>query len=189
MIRKVSTHSRAEAAATINSQRRTAGLVSTHSHAKAAAGRWQSCRDPSSSFNTQPLNRWYVGDRWFQHTAAQRRLRLLFFHRRPLDGVSTHSRPKAAAQQNQAVELTQHTAARRRLRDTYGIKKACDGFQHTAARRRLRAIKEGFMNTLAVSTHSRTKAAAFSCFLHKKVSCKFQHTAARRRLQTYLMIL
>ena len=34
----------------------------------------------------------------FQHTAAQRRLRLLFFHRRPLDGVSTHSHPKVAAE-------------------------------------------------------------------------------------------
>ncbi len=162
MIRKVSTHSRAEAAATINSQRRTAGLVSTHSHAKAAAGRWQSCRDPSSSFNTQPLNRWYVGDRWFQHTAAQRRLRLLFFHRRPLDGVSTHSRPKAAAQQNQAVELTQHTAARRRLPVLMCMHSAHQLFQHTAARRRLRALHIGSDFIARVSTHSRPKAAAFN---------------------------
>ena len=33
-------------------------------------------------------------------------------------------------------------------------------FQHTATRRWLRAIKEGFMNTLSVSTHSHPKVAA-----------------------------
>ena len=78
--------------------------------------------------------------------------------------VSTHSRPKAAADAAAAISISsefQHTAARRRLPRIHGQKNEASGqFQHTAARRRLR---NGFDN------HFR--------------DCQFQHTAARRRLR------
>ena len=121
----------------------------------------------------------------FQHTAARRRLALLY---RPAPArlfVSTHSRPKAAgpvASEKphnpkgfntqppeggwvsqkpcyQTDERFQHTAARRRLvlgKDEYFLKV---WFQHTAARRRL-----GPTMYLSIGT------------------TRFQHTAARRRL-------
>ena len=54
--------------------------------------------------------------------------------------VSTHSRPKAAGHESQ-------------------IWKAVDLFQHTAARRRLEKTVEKAINELVVSTHSRPKAA------------------------------
>ena len=122
---------------------------------------------------------------WFQHTAARRRLVAETNHStRPLI-VSTHSRPKAAGQDDFYLcraNLFQHTAARRRLgfrasRDRCGnhgfntqppeggwenkICAAVDGdvFQHTAARRRL------------VSDVTRFRGKV-----------QFQHTAARRRL-------
>ena len=54
--------------------------------------------------------------------------------------VSTHSRPKAAGE-NQSVDVVvswfQHTAARRRLVDIGTFTKPFYAFQHTAARRRL----------------------------------------------------
>ena len=80
------------------------------------------------------------GGQLFQHTAARRRL-----HARPNAGVpgqpvSTHSRPKAAA--NRFLRrilhyLFQHTAARRRLPSQVWLWTAFGLFQHTAARRRL----------------------------------------------------
>ena len=54
-------------------------------------------------------------------------------------------------------------------------------FQHTAARRRLPEHKLSFVDTIAVSTHSRTEAAAIEVFT-EYVFKRFQHTAARRRL-------
>ena len=145
------------------------------------------------SFNTQPLNRWYVGDRWFQHTAAQRRLRLLFFHLRPLDGVSTHSRPKAAAYPKNIFMIEvlkfQHTAARRRLQGkyvrrngntcfntqppeggcflsfTHGSTRACFNTQpHEGGC--LDEAKQVIVPS-KVSTHSRTKAAAPCCLFYE----------------------
>ena len=98
----------------------------------------------------------------FQHTAARRRLQgawivpvsLSRFNTqppeggcangggaRPGDGVSTHSRPKAAARRSLTLPRAgrfQHTAARRRLPAGRAVPGAAVGFQHTAARRRLR---------------------------------------------------
>ena len=80
--------------------------------------------------------------------------------------VSTHSRPKAAADfkasQKRKRSKFQHTAARRRLRRAGVFSRANFWFQHTAARRRLllRPMKPQ-MDPL-VSTHSRPKAAAYA---------------------------
>ena len=54
-------------------------------------------------------------------------------------------------------------------------------FQHTAARRRLAAALAAADNLLAVSTHSRPKAAGHGT-PPKRGRKWFQHTAARRRL-------
>ena len=123
----------------------------------------------------------------FQHTAARRRLRDYVPTRHARDGVSTHSRTKAAASFVFAITNAflpfQHTAARRRLLlgylnlcmcaccfNTQPHEGGCDShivgisyqqvFQHTAARRRL--LDRILSNRIGdgVSTHSRTKAAA-----------------------------
>ena len=96
----------------------------------------------------------------------------------------------------------QHTAARRRLVVYGGSTFADEAFQHTAARRRLgrplwRILPKTGFNTqppeggwldargngqsIAVSTHSRPKAAGLNTCL-PKWRVMFQHTAARRRL-------
>ena len=100
--------------------------------------------------------------------------------------VSTHSRPKAAADDATATEiftsgfntqppeggcldftvalnsldLFQHTAARRRLPYSTQRLKLSKKFQHTAARRRLLKKFTTSLPNLLVSTHSRPKAAA-----------------------------
>ena len=57
--------------------------------------------------------------------------------------------------------MFQHTAARRRLL-MYATDKVRKGaFQHTAARRRLPEMAKNWLKSEKVSTHSRTKAAAF----------------------------
>ena len=144
--------------------------------------------------------------------------------------VSTHSRAKAAAKtcddygkfsvgfNTQPREggcivtkwlfliysMFQHTAARRRLQWCLFIRANGRWFQHTAARRRLHLRFAVQFAILAVSTHSRAKAAAsgakydiangivsthsrakaaapLSCSICTK-GLAFQHTAARRRL-------
>ena len=80
--------------------------------------------------------------RLFQHTATRRRLHGLDVSAVVVYGVSTHSRPKAAATahclgRNGGMEF-QHTAARRRLPPNIFLGLAyAVVFQHTAARRRL----------------------------------------------------
>ena len=83
--------------------------------------------------------------------------------------VSTHSHPKAAA--------TMPCASSPIL-----------PFQHTAARRRL--LHEDFegKDYSAVSTHSRTKAAASRLVLLPCMGMRFQHTAARRRLPSIRIV-
>ena len=145
---------------------------------------------------------------WFQHTAARRRLRPIrglcclygCFNTQPPEGgcepgpigfadkpVSTHSRPKAAAQKRSYPRLKRW------------------GFQHTAARRRLPAAPLRWAAAQTVSTHSRPKAAASSLYprlplptvsTHSRPKAAasermllatprlFQHTAARRRLRS-----
>ena len=167
----VSTHSRTKAAAIADITPRIFTVVSTHSRTKAAAER-----------ERQDTKVTKVSTHSRTKAAASKNDRTLYFH-----SVSTHSRTKAAACSGiEAVSVAwfQHTAARRRLR-TYidnGIKKrssfntqphegGClpevrlktpiNKFQHTAARRRLRLGRDFALHEMAVSTHSRTKAAAY----------------------------
>ena len=141
--------------------------VSTHSRPKAAGRpRLSKC-----------------SEKWFQHTAARRRLRDAEIAIEERQEVSTHSRPKAAAGESangMSGYMFQHTAARRRLRIRHlsdsgrdcfntqppegGCKQNCQHavdlvFQHTAARRRLPTIAM-IAKGKDVSTHSRPKAAA-----------------------------
>ena len=168
---RVSTHSRAEAAAPLANRAKPNSAVSTHSRAEAAA----------------KSDRRFVFFCRFQHTAARRRLRpidlnvlaewLVSTHSRAeaaaasnvffwrFATVSTHSRAEAAAlrvSKNNLKNVFQHTAARRRLhRGFERVEVSRKWFQHTAARRRLRL--QGFTKAQAikVSTHSRAEAAAF----------------------------
>ena len=122
--------------------------------------------------------------------------------------VSTHSRPKAAGLWAFVLVdkcLFQHTAARRRLGQItcrfnaiirrFNTQPPEGGwinalrvsfnkslFQHTAARRRLRPPADVPKNRMAVSTHSRPKAAASRATTQADGYALFQHTAARRRL-------
>ena len=141
--------------------------VSTHSRPKAAA-----------LTNGRLLN-----GRWFQHTAARRRLIISkfipinrrSFNTQPPEGgctaspsikceviVSTHSRPKAAGLKNS--KYRQYHGVSTHSRPKAAALAATDSlvlqsFQHTAARRRLVSV------TACISP----------CAM-------FQHTAARRRL-------
>ena len=102
------------------------GKVSTHSRPKAAAPAAMRFLRLALSFNTQPPEGgclWLggCGERreLFQHTAARRRLRAQPSSSILASVVSTHSRPKAAANLRCSVNIIkqtfQHTAARRRL--------------------------------------------------------------------------
>ena len=100
-------------------------------------------------FNTQPpeggcwvVSQCSVKDFAFQHTAARRRLQPLDWLTKGSDVVSTHSRPKAAANSSK-----NHSPSHA-------------GFQHTAARRRLLQAFNDQRLITEVSTHSRPKAAA-----------------------------
>ena len=107
----------------------------------------------------------------FQHTAARRRLPAAVAAAMTSRGVSTHSRPKAAARLSGAAI-------------THGRL-----FQHTAARRRLPEIDRPAARIIIVSTHSRPKAAASTFVGRIGVGrVKFQHTAARRRLLRIMII-
>ena len=99
----------------------------------------------------------------FQLTAARRRLRGVDASGLAEQLVSTHSRPKAAAESSMVLkssEKFQLTAARRRLHPAFAVALFLSTFQLTAARRRLRII----LTTISSSS-------------------LFQLTAARRRLR------
>ena len=145
-------------------------MVSTHSRPKAAGRNW--C-----------CPHWVT--RWFQHTAARRRLAAIpaclplptrFQHtaaRRRLDVpltkraiailVSTHSRPKAAGcPPNQTCHRPIGFNTQPPEGGWYPVDKAqfaAKMFQHTAARRRLVVASLLAGTVTAVSTHSRPKAA------------------------------
>ena len=166
----VSTHSRSKAAAVFTIKFNHIIYVSTHSRSKAAAASTPTPAPPIICFNSQPLEggcsvksgrRTAIAK--FQLTAARRRLRQARgagaahyrFNSQPLEGGCD------------PVVITdafkypfQLTAARRRLQCTGDRQKMGVQFQLTAARRRLpqRFVR---LETLdAVSTHSRSKAAA-----------------------------
>ena len=124
---------------------------------------------------------------WFQHTAARRRLPSLRRCSSAERGVSTHSRPKAAASTSSArvtvsvvsthsrpkaaafhiYPLSKHAASFNTQPPEGGCSKfirydcTIFEFQHTAARRRLPLNVSPTLNGNFVSTHSRPKAAAF----------------------------
>ena len=98
----------------------------------------------------------------FQLTAARRRLEEPYKLVMGLEGVSTHSRPKAAGRFGKDkgdAMLFQLTAARRRLGGLQGLQGVAGAFQLTAARRRLVEYLAGSDGDI-----------------------EFQLTAARRRL-------
>ena len=122
---KVSTHSRAEAAAPFGACPCSAGKVSTHSRAEAAA--------PLSRPNS------FLGV-MFQHTAARRRLPFFNKGLKNFVLVSTHSRAEAAAL-NHSTDIafslvSTHSRAEAAANDVDSAVSE-EAFQHTAARRRL----------------------------------------------------
>ena len=143
-------------------------MVSTHSRPKAAAS------DTHTAFKK----------RWFQHTAARRRLPACRHFNWRCISVSTHSRPKAAAfiTPNAAGcgHVSTHSrpkAAATQARD-FGFFLQ---FQHTAARRRLQTVNGGFVQSLWFQhTAARRRLRNLAYDLGEDVA--FQHTAARRRL-------
>ena len=104
--------------------------------------------------------------RWFQHTAARRRLELSFFINNLFKIVSTHSRPKAAGGQlgrdGCAVGVSTHSRPKAAGRSNRHWE-ALVTFQHTAARRRLVVCNTLTFFSWVVSTHSRPKAAGCCC--------------------------
>ena len=103
-INNVSTHSRPKAAAIVFPLVALPLKVSTHSRPKAAAIKSGNCHNRSESFNTQPPEGGCRSSlcmphslKWFQHTAARRRLLFVRIRNSHNGKVSTHSRPKAAA--------------------------------------------------------------------------------------------
>ena len=101
----------------------------------------------------------------FQHPAARRRLHDSRVGTGFLGGVSTHSRPKAAAYlarcdaKGGLVSTHSRPKAAARLRSLLSYSTL---FQHTAARRRLRRRRPHAQLHRVVSTHSRPKAAAIA---------------------------
>ena len=81
-------------------------------------------------------------EREFQHTAARRRLQPLDWLTKGSDVVSTHSRPKAAADHNPDNLLNALVSTHSRPKAAANIEDARTG-------------------SISVSTHSRPKAAAF----------------------------
>ena len=125
---RVSTHSRAEAAAYSNPLPFVMrAIVSTHSRTKAAA----------HSFHLQ-----YRSRRQFQHTAARRRLQQEAAELKDLSFVSTHSRTKAAALSTMKGTdvlrpVSTHSRTKAAASASGPSSWSAFGFQHTAARRRL----------------------------------------------------
>ena len=124
-------------------------LVSTHSHPKAAACDLPAPGCPPSSFNTQPpeggcvnFSKTRTTFLTFQHTATRRRL-LVFLR------AWIHALP------------FQHTAARRRLHHQYGLIGTVNSFNTQPPEGGCKT-KSVIGARLAVSTHSRPKAAARS---------------------------
>ena len=103
------------------------------------------------SFNTQPpeggcphLRQSLYDERWFQHTAARKRLLLSRLLRRLILCSFQHTAARKRLPKNWpkclAPRAFQHTAARKRLQMADWSRNYQPMFQHTAARKRLRLI-------------------------------------------------
>ncbi len=166
---QVSTHSRPKAAGLDCVVVKLVIGVSTHSRPKAAGYCTCAFVFDFASFNTQPPEGGWCGQRVcrdfvavFQHTAARRRLvGILTGH--AMDTVFQHTAARRRLDFDKRPPakrtLFQHTAARRRLAARLGFSVPACRFQHTAARRRL------------VWPNPTSSPLPM-----------FQHTAARRRL-------
>ena len=100
----------------------------------------------------------------FQHTAARRRLDLMYDGYVEKGNVSTHSRPKAAGPNTtKAIGIIY----------SFNTQPPEGGWP-------LKALKTNIAEI--VSTHSRPKAAG-NCMAIRDRFSRFQHTAARRRLE------
>ena len=102
----------------------------------------------------------------FQHTAARRRLGRAEVLRTREHSCFNTQPPEGGWVYRLQLSATacrfQHTAARRRLGTATGSTICAPKFQHTAARRRLGHCHRHFGCLLAVSTHSRPKAAGLT---------------------------
>ena len=120
----------------------------------------------------------------FQHTAARRRL---FSLESPVTylSVSTHSRPKAAAE-IQAIDsfaFSVSTHSRPKAADITPLPLGKEFYVSTHSRPKAAVTLLGLLRPFApVSTHSRPKAAANWRRISIRIR-RFQHTAARRRLE------
>ena len=188
----VSTHSRAKAAAYAYRQLNISGEVSTHSREKAAA---QMLTDS-------------VGGFLFQHTAARRRLLRGWFGKCSNFYVSTHSREKVAAGQQNIADCRLSRFNTQPPEGGCLLPYSASPFlsevsthSHPKAAGRQKTRTEKIKN---VSTHSRPKAAGVGSRQNDAPSesfntqppeggwtrassqdrglVMFQHTAARRRL-------
>ena len=125
----VSTHSRLKAAGYVGGTTPEAALVSTHSRLKAAGTKTRCCSRNCLRFNTQPPEGGWDG----------------IPHPFMADGVSTHSRPKAAGKAdcffNQIYEVSTHSRPKAAGQPPLGL-----------------------VSITVVSTHSRPKAAG-SCII------------------------
>ena len=144
--------------------------VSTHSRPKAAAPPSLAWLINQPCFNTQPpeggclhMAGEYASNELFQHTAARRRLPSLAPFALKDVAVSTHSRPKAAAD---------------RYRPAYGRVLVSTHSRPKAAARRhgCPAVGRHGFNTQPPEGGCRLAGARAGCVVG------FQHTAARRRL-------
>ena len=148
------------------------GNVSTHSRPKAAAFVKTLKTGNGLQFQHTAARRRLLGffanfrrTLRFQHTAARRRLLMGKLFAIKQGFVSTHSRPKAAADHNTKVKNFISPVS-------------------THSRPKAAAIDQSQKYELIeVSTHSRPKAAALTKPLKMGKYMQFQHTAARRRLQ------
>ena len=143
----------------------------------------------------------------FQHTAARRRLPPGLRPGATLYGVSTHSRPKAAAASQVWIKRQGQVSTHSRPKAAAAALDFCDGGGGVSTHSRPKAAAHAYLlgaAKLQVSTHSRPKAAAHRlarsapggrCFntqppeggcpwRERRAACflMFQHTAARRRL-------
>ena len=207
----VSTHSRPKATGNESNANLIKTRVSTHSRPKATGLGEYTVIHGIEFQHTAARRRLLVVIRSrgrlyvFQHTAARRRLHHTVIMQRRLDGVSTHSRPKATAVffLPPTPNLSfQHTAARRRLvgkgrfydqrwvsthsrpKATAGSPKnhAFVGDVSTHSRPKATGPEPASVRLSGyVSTHSRPKATGLIFIMDMRIQM-FQHTAARRRL-------
>ena len=145
-------------------------------------------------FNTQPpeggcyrarLVRRFLGK--FQHTAARRRLLLAVINTAQQILVSTHSRPKAAANYNQFERLqltvSTHSRPKAAARNGCGLRfKTAAGF-NTQPPEGGCIRRKGWCPVMACFNTQPPEGGCILPFQKSRESHLFQHTAARRRLQ------